>query len=177
MSVYNQTLPLRWGFLTAVFAVAAGYLAQQLRTNFGHPLLSPSYLLAVLLVAVAVVLLITGLQLRKRLLEREKRPDPFVAVRLLAASRAGQILGAFWTGFGLGLFIWVAPRLAETAAELWLPMVALLLTGALLWVIAPLVERMCKVPPGSDDGDSGRDADPDTLPDVVPESLSSEAKL
>ena len=140
--------------------LAVGYFAQWLATSRGWRIFTATPLQAALLFALAVTLLALGLGLRSKMRSKESRVDSFAAVRLLAASRAGALLGAGCAGWALGLLLWVLPRLAQTDLGIWIPNVGLLLAGVVLSVIAFIVERMCKTPPSSDEAESAGVAEP-----------------
>lgn len=127
----------------------------------GIPLLVPPYSSAVCLAGLAVILLVLALRLRRLLREKKRPVNPFHAVRLLAASRAGQLLGAFGAGAGGGMLLAVLQR-SQAPATLWLPMVALLLSGLLLLGCARFAERTCRIPPNGENGEQETQEAPDT---------------
>ncbi|RGE20315.1 DUF3180 family protein [Leucobacter sp. wl10] len=139
---------------TAAGAVL-GLLVQFALSNRGAPPLVPPLSLPASLVLIAVVLLVFGIRLRRALRRGAGAVNPFQAVRLLAAARAGQLVGALLGGFGGGLAIALLGRSVPAPTATWLPMVLALLGGTVLVGCAAYAEHCCRVPPGGD----GEDAD------------------
>ncbi|MDO4241828.1 MAG: DUF3180 domain-containing protein [Microbacteriaceae bacterium] len=167
--------PISFWVLAVITAVAcvAGFCAQVLHSSYFHAVFVPPFGLPLLLVALAAVVLTLGLQIRRRLRVERKMANPFLAVRLLAASRAGQILGTGCAGFTAGLLLWLLPRLAQTATHIWLPLIASTLAGLLLAGCGVFVERCCLIPPRDDDKNSEKSATAsDVLEDTDPVAAS-----
>ncbi|QBE48380.1 DUF3180 family protein [Leucobacter triazinivorans] len=137
-----------------------GVLVQIALSNRGSPPLVPPFSLPASLALIAVVLLVFGIRLRRALRRGPGAVNPFQAVRLLAAARAGQLVGAALGGFGGGLAIAVLGRSVPAPPQTWLPMLLVLLAGAVLIGCAVYAERCCRVPPGDDAEDTGTDPEP-----------------
>lgn len=135
----------------AAVGAALGILVQLALSGRGAPTLVPPLSLPVSLIFIGAVLAALGIRLRRSLKRGTGAVDPFHAVRLLAASRAGQLVGAGLGGFGGGLALAVLGRSVAPPPATWLPMVLTLLGGAVLVGCAVFAERCCRIPPGADD--------------------------
>ncbi len=129
---------------------ALGLSVQFIVASRGHSPLVPPYSMAVTLVLLAALLIVLGLRLKRHIAKGTGAVDPFHAVRLLATSRAGQIVGALFAGLGGGMLLSLVGRTVPAPVSIWLPMLATALGGVALLVCAILSERMCRVPPGND---------------------------
>lgn len=141
---------------SGAIGAAIALLIQAWLLSRGRPSLVPPYSLAVTLTLLAALLISLGLRLRRHMKKGTGAVDPFHAVRLLATARAGQLVGALFTGFGGGLMLSLLGRSVPAPIETWLPMLVTLVTGALLLGCAIVTEHLCRVPPGDDpEGEDG----------------------
>lgn len=143
----------------AAMGAAAGWLLQFGLVSRGAPTLVPPISLPVTLSAVAIVLLVFGIRLRRAVKHRPGAVNPFHAVRLLVTARAAQFVGAVFGGFGAGLWIALAGRSVPPATGVWLPMLITVIGGVVLVACAAITELLCRVPPGNGEDESG-DEDP-----------------
>ncbi|WP_200331334.1 DUF3180 family protein [Leucobacter sp. L43] len=142
----------------AAMGAAVGLVVQFALSSRGHAPLSPPLSLPASLVLVAGVLLVFGLRLRRQIRKQPGAIDPFHAVRLLVTARAGQIVGALFGGFGAGLLLSLTGRSVAATAAAWVPMMLVVIAGAVLLGCAAIVEHWCRVPPGDEtDEDGGLD--------------------
>lgn len=139
----------------AAMGAAIGWLLQFGLVSRGVPTLVPPVSLPVTLVAVAAVLIVFGIRLRRAVNHRPGDVNPFHAVRLLVTARAGQFVGALFGGFGAGLWLALLGRSVPPAVSVWLPMLLTVLAGAVLVACAAIAERLCRVPPGSGEEEEG----------------------
>ena len=144
----------------AAMGAAVGMVVQFALSGRGHPTLVPPPSLAASLVLIGAVLLAFGIRLRRTVARRPGDVDPFHAVRLLAAARAGQIVGGLLGGFGAGLALPLLGRSVAAPVSIWLPMLLVLAGGAVLVACAAVAEHLCRVPPGEDGEDEAGDAEP-----------------
>lgn len=145
---------------TAAIGVAIGMILQFGLASRGMPTLVPPLTLPTSLVLIAGVLLAFGLRLRRQVRTRPGAVNPFQAVRLLAAARSAQIVGALLGGFGGGLALGLVGRSVPAPVGTWLPMVLALAGGAILVACAAVTEHLCRVPPGDDPEPGGGEAEP-----------------
>lgn len=136
----------------AMTGAGVGLLVQVFRSASGFAPLVPPASLSITLAVISGVLLILGIALRRAVTrETGGNVNPFTAVRILAGARAGQFAGALFGGFGAGLALSLLGRSVAAPTGIWLPMVLVLGSGALLLGCGILVERLCRIPP--DDGE------------------------
>ncbi|MBL3686046.1 DUF3180 family protein [Leucobacter zeae] len=140
----------------AAIGVAVGLILQFGLSSRGMPTLVPPLTLPTSLVLIAGALLVLGLRLRRLVRTRPGAVNPFQAVRLLAAARAAQIVGALLGGFGGGLALSLVGRSVPAPSSTWLPMLLAVAGGAILVACAAVTEHLCRVPPG-DDPETGAD--------------------
>lgn len=149
----------------AAIGAAIGLVVQFALSSRGNPPLVPPLSLPATLVLISAMLLGFGIRLRRNVAKRAGAVNPFHAVRLLAASRAGQIVGAALGGFGGGLALSLLGRSVPAPTATWLPMVLALISGIVLIVCAVIAERLCQVPPGDGSADG---SDPERDPEAGP---------
>ncbi|KAM9866250.1 hypothetical protein ACIFOC_01168 [Leucobacter aridicollis] len=135
---------------TGAVGAALALLIQAWLSSRGRPSILLPYSMAITLVALAVLLVVLGLRLRKHVAKGTGAVNPFQAVRLLATARAGQIVGAGFAGFGGGLLLSLLGRSVPAPTPTWLPMLVTAAAGVVLLVCALIAERLCRVPPSDD---------------------------
>lgn len=142
----------------ALLAAGAGYGFDHLLTVTGRATFTPSVLLPVLLLLLAVACVGLAWPVR-RSVRGGVRIDPFRALRASTLARASSLLGAIMTGFGIGLLGYLATRPVPAPVGSTVAMVALI-AGALVLIAAAMVaEQFCTLPKDPDD----REPD-DTVP-------------
>ncbi|QYM76750.1 DUF3180 family protein [Leucobacter luti] len=146
----------------AAMGIAIGLVVQFALSGRGAAPFVPPLSLAIMLALIAGVLLTLGIRLRRTVLKRAGAVNPFLAVRLLATARAGQLVGGFLGGFGGGLALSLLGRSVPAPVSSWLPMVLVFATGAALVVCAAITEHLCRIPPG--DGDTPEASEPEAGP-------------
>ena len=107
--------------------------------------------------ALAVLLIVLALRLRRNLAKGVGAVNPFHAVRLLATARAGQLVGALFTGFGGGMLLSLAWRSVPAPGSTWAPMLVTAVAGAVLLACAIVAEHLCRVPPSEHGEESAED--------------------
>ena len=154
-----------WAAIVAAgFGAVVGLLIQLGLSNRGNPPFVPPLSLPATLVVIGGVLLALGIRLRRTVRNRPGDVNPFHAVRLLAASRAGLLVGALSGGFGLGLLASLAGRSVAAPVATWLPMVFVAAGAAVLVVCSAIAESLCRVPPGDGDDEGEAESDPAPRP-------------
>jgi ABC-type enterochelin transport system permease subunit len=116
------------------------------------------------LIGLAVAVLATALALRSRLRAvRERRPDakpvdPLVAARAVVLAKASALVGAVFVGIYLGYGAYLLRGLDFQQERGRLIMCGLcVLAGALLVAAALFLERVCRVPPPTQEPDDTED--------------------
>lgn len=134
-----------------VAGAVLGLLLQLVRSSIGRSPLVPPISLAATLVVFGVILIVLGVLLRRAITRTDRRAvNPFHAVRLLAAAKAGQCVGALFAGFGAGLLLQLLGRTVAAPLDAWLPMLFALVGGLVLVAGGVIAELMCRVPPSGD---------------------------
>jgi len=153
------------GILLSVGALGlvVGFLIDQVLTASGRATFTPSLMLPVLLVLLAVAMVLLALPIRRATLGRtgaaERPVDPFRAVRVAMLAKASSIVGAVVAGIGAGLLVFlvtrpVAPSLGSTGAA-----IAAIVGGLALVAGGLVAEHLCTIRKDDDDEQPGP-ADP-----------------
>jgi len=132
--------------------VVIGFLLEMWVVAGGLPVLVPPVSLPITLIAIAAVVLILAVPIRRAVLGRTKtRIDPFHATRVAVLAKASSLAGALLTGSGIGILAYELSRpVLPAVSSVWLAGAATF--GAAVLLAAGLVaERMCTLPPPSDD--------------------------
>jgi hypothetical protein len=149
----EPTLRVRWVNLGAVFLVVGTVSAVALRwwQSRGGDLPTISPLLAVLLLAVAGLVLVLGLRVR-RWVTRAEPIDPLGATRTLVLGQTAALAGAVLAGYltaslvlALTLAFAPEPRSVATASALGL------IAAVVMAVSGMIAQWCCRVPPEDDD--------------------------
>ncbi|MBP1325777.1 hypothetical protein JOF28_001009 [Leucobacter exalbidus] len=143
--------------VAAGFGLVAGLLVQFGLARSGQSPLVPPYSLAISLAAIAAVLLVFGLRLKRTIADPHQQVDPFHAVRVLVSARAGSLVGGLFGGFGAGLVLSLLGRSVPAPTSTWLPMVMALVAGVALVICGVLTERWCRVPPNDGEKTAGNE--------------------
>ncbi|SDP69445.1 Protein of unknown function [Pedococcus dokdonensis] len=147
---------LRWPQLAAIGLVVGlvSWLGWRLYLNAGHLLGPASWVSAVMIVAMAVLVIGAGLPVRRFLRGEARKPlSPIRAARTLVLAQAAALTGS-------AVFGWYAAQVAHTLADLDLPgyrsllwrLLALSVASLVLAAAGMLTQRMCRVD-GPDDRD------------------------
>lgn len=134
--------------------VVIGFLLETGVVAAGLPVLVPPVSLPITLIAIAAIVIILAVPIRRAVLGHSKtRIDPFHATRVAVLAKASSLAGALLTGSGIGILAYELTRPVLPAADsIWLAVVAT--CGAAVLLAAGLVaEHMCTLPPPSDEDD------------------------
>ncbi len=156
----NQGHGLRWAQLAGIAVVVGvlSWLGWRLYLNGGHLLGPASWVSAVMLVAMAVLVIGAGLPVRRFLRGEARRSlSPIRAARTLVLAQAAALTGS-------GVLGWYAAQVAHALANLDLPgyrdllwrLLALCAASLVLTTAGMLTQRMCRVDP-PEDGDRDRE--------------------
>ncbi|WP_161988669.1 DUF3180 domain-containing protein [Pedococcus bigeumensis] len=150
----NQGNGLRWAQLAGIALVVGllSWLGWRLYLNGGHLLGPASWVSAVMLVAMAVLVIGAGLPVRRFLRgEARKSLSPIRAARTLVLAQAAALTGS-------GVLGWYAAQVAHALGDLDLPgyrellwrLLALCVASLVLTTAGMLTQRMCRVDPPKD---------------------------
>jgi hypothetical protein len=149
------------GLLGLVF----GFLLEVAAASFGSPIVIPPVTLPVALVFIGVILVVLAWPIRQATRSgteaagapKQRRVDPFQAMRIAVLAQASSHSGALLLGGALGISLYLLTRSAvPPASSLWLAVAAGI--GALVLLIAGLVaEHFCVLPPDDTEPDAGRE--------------------
>ncbi|MCK2026273.1 DUF3180 family protein [Microbacterium sp. SSW1-47] len=141
--------------LLAVLALlggAVGFALDQMLTAGGRATFTPSLLLPVLLVLIAIAALGVAWPVR-RSVRSGTRIDPFRALRAATLARASSLLGAIMAGFGAGLLLFLLTRPIDPPVGSTVAMAALIASAVVLVVAALIAEQFCTLPKDPDDSE------------------------
>jgi hypothetical protein len=152
--VVNQGNGLRWAQLAGIALVVGllSWLGWRLYLNGGHLLGPASWVSAVMLVAMAILVIGAGLPVRRFLRgEARKSLSPIRAARTLVLAQAAALTGS-------GVLGWYAAQVAHALGDLDLPgyrellwrLLALCVASLVLTTAGMLTQRMCRVDPPED---------------------------
>ncbi len=138
--------------LAAMVGAGVGLLGEGWRSSTGRALLLPPWSFAGTLLVLAVVLLLAGRPVRRRLRDERAKPlSPFYAVRVLAAAKAAALVGALCAGGAAGILIFFATLQLSPAPRFWVVVVIAVLSAGVLLVAGLVVESWCVLPPDDDE--------------------------
>ena len=136
----------------ALLAGGAGFLLDHLLTAAGRVTFTPSLLLPVLLLLIAVASLGVAWPVR-RSVRSGVRIDPFRALRAATLARASSLVGAIMAGFGAGLLVFLLSRPVEPQVGSTVAMLALIGSAIVLVIAALVAEQFCTLPKDPDDSE------------------------
>ena len=147
----TRTKPLYLLLLVLLGGGVAWFLENALAAS-GRAVLIPPFTIGVALVAIAVIVIVMALPVR-RVARRVPgaRVDPFYATRVVTLAKATSLSGALLGGAGLAILGYLATR-AVVPALASVSMALALTVGAIVLLVAGLVaEHMCALPPEDDE--------------------------
>lgn len=143
-------------FVLSLAGAAAGFLLDHALTTAGRPTFTPSIVLPIFLVLLALAVLALAWPIRRSTRSAaHRRVDPFRAVRIAMLARASSLVGAVVTGFGVGLGAYLLSR--PTTPPLG-SIIATAAAGLVLTIAAVIAESFCLLPgagPHDPDGQNG----------------------
>ena len=140
---------------TGLIALLAGLGLNLLLVGNGQPALLPSFTYGVSCGALAAALIALAVPVRNAA-KGDRRIDYRYAVAVLAASKAGIIVGALIGGHSLGSLVFVFTR-PVTVTETVVHLSVATLGGIALLVCGIIAEGWCKLPPEDDEQADERD--------------------
>lgn len=135
-----------------IIGLAVGYLFELALVAAGSPMLIPPLSLSITLVAIAVIVVLFALPIRRAVHSKVKvHVDPFRAMRVAVLAKACSLVGGLLTGMGIGVVVFVLTRTVMAGADLvWLSVVAAV-SAIILLVGGLIAESFCSLPPPKDE--------------------------
>jgi len=145
--------------LLVLLGAGVGYLLDHMLTAGGRSTFTPSLLLPVLLLLIAVAALGVAWPVRHSV-RTGTRIDPFRALRAATLARASSLVGAIMAGFGAGLLVFLLSRPIDPPVGSTVAMLALIASAVVLVIAALIAEQFCTLPKDPDDSEP-RDLTPE----------------
>lgn len=143
----RRTAPPTLALLVLGGAVVA-FLVELAIAASGRPIIVPPLSLSLTLVALGVAVALLAWPIRRAVKAKVRvHVDPFRALRTAVLAKACALSGALFSGFGVGLVVYLLSRQAVPAGETLLLAVATGVGGALLLAGGLLAELFCTLPP------------------------------
>ena len=144
------------------FAGAAlTYLVELVLQASGRPSILPPYSLSITLIAVAVLVVLLAIPVRRRVTGKRKEPlSPFYSLRVAVLAKSSSHVGALLLGLGVGLTIFLVARPIAPGWDLLGRAIADLISAAILVAAGLIAERMCTLPPDDPEQESVGDPAP-----------------
>ncbi|MGI6879054.1 DUF3180 family protein [Microbacterium sp. gxy059] len=138
--------------LFALAGAAAGFLLDHALTASGRPTFTPATMLPILLVLLGLGCLALAWQVRRAVTsEKGPRVDPFRALRIAVLAKASALVGALVGGAGAGLLLFLLTRPVTPGLGSLAPVIATVLAGLALVVLALIAENLCTLPKDPDE--------------------------
>ena len=147
------------GVLVGAGAIGAvvGFGLDQLLTGAGRATFTPSLLLPVLLVMLAVANIALALPIRRATSSATGGSvDPFRAVRVAMMAKASSVVGAVVAGIAIGLLAFLLTRPVAPVGSV-SAVIAALVGGLVLLAAALVAEHLCTIRKDDDDEQPGPD--------------------
>ncbi|CAH0210756.1 hypothetical protein SRABI76_02255 [Microbacterium oxydans] len=145
--------------LLVLLGAGVGYLLDHMLTAGGRSTFTPSLLLPVLLLLIAVAALGVAWPVRHSV-RTGTRIDPFRALRAATLARASSLVGAIMAGVGAGLLVFLLSRPIDPPVGSTVAMLALIASAVVLVIAALIAEQFCTLPKDPDDSEP-RDLTPE----------------
>lgn len=148
----NPTPLLGLGMLGLVL----GFLIEISAVSSGLPILLPPFTMPLTLVAIGVIVVLLAWPIRQATKgKRNRRVDPFVAMRVAVLAKASSLSGSLLLGGGLGIVLYILTRsIVPSVASLWLA-IGTALGAAVLLAGSLVAEHFCTLPPDDQQDEPG----------------------
>jgi hypothetical protein len=135
-----------------VIGVVIGYLLEIALVAAGTAMLVPPVSLSVTLVAIAVIVVLFAIPIRRAVRSKVRvHVDPFRAMRVAVLAKACSLVGALLTGTGIGIVVYVLTRPIPATSDVIWPSVVAAVSAVILLVAGLIAEYFCSLPPPKDD--------------------------
>ncbi|GAA3777023.1 hypothetical protein GCM10022240_30560 [Microbacterium kribbense] len=145
--------------VAGILGGGAGYLLDQLLTASGRPTFTPMFTLPVMLLVVGACVIVLALPIYRATHGHATAPvNPFRAVRIAVLAKASSLVGAVFTGFGLGLLTFILSRPADPSASSVSALIATIVCAAVLIAAGLIAEHLCTIRKDDDDTHPGAES-------------------
>jgi hypothetical protein len=152
----KRTTPSLLTILVGI-GIALGLLMQQMLASAGRAGITPPITLSVVLGAIAVVVVLLAVPVRRAVKEENRRVDPFYAIRVLVLAKSSALSGALLGGVAVGFVVYLLTRTVPALGSVGYSIG--MVVGAIALLAAGLIaEEMCRVPPPTDEDEEAAPA-------------------
>lgn len=143
--------------ILGVLGAAAGALGELALSVNGRPIIALPITLGITLAVIGGIVVTMAVPIRRMTrASTAPRVDPFYATRIVMLAKASALTGAIGVGVGLGVLAYLLTRSVIGAGSVVQAVVTVVGAGVLM-AGGLLAEHMCRIPPGDDDNDSGKE--------------------
>ncbi|GAA3727717.1 hypothetical protein GCM10022239_00700 [Leifsonia bigeumensis] len=141
----------------AVVGAAIGSLVELALVANGRPIVNLPITLAIALAVIGGIVVTMAVPIRRMTrATTAPRVDPFYATRILMLAKACALTGSLVAGVGIGVLAYLLTRSVIGVGSVTQAIAAILGAGVLL-AGGLIAEHMCRVPPGDDENDPGKE--------------------
>lgn len=143
--------------LLAVVGAAVGSLVELALVANGRPIVNLPITLAIALAVIGGIVVTMAVPIRRMTrATTAPRVDPFYATRILMLAKACALTGSLVAGVGIGVLVYLLTRSVIGVGSVTQTIAAIIGAGVLL-AGGLVAEHMCRVPPGDDENDPGKE--------------------
>lgn len=143
--------------LLAVVGAAVGALGELALVANGRPIVNLPITLAIALAVIGGIVVTMAVPIRRMTrATTAPRVDPFYATRILMLAKACALTGSLVAGVGIGVLVYLLTRSVIGVGSVTQTIAAIIGAGVLL-AGGLVAEHMCRVPPGDDENDPGKE--------------------
>lgn len=143
--------------LVAVVGAAVGALGELALVANGRPIVNLPITLAIALAVIGGIVVTMAVPIRRMTrATTAPRVDPFYATRILMLAKACALTGSLVAGVGMGVLVYLLTRSVIGVGSVTQTIAAIIGAGVLL-AGGLVAEHMCRVPPGDDENDPGKE--------------------
>ncbi|HET8896035.1 MAG TPA: DUF3180 domain-containing protein [Protaetiibacter sp.] len=140
-----------------VVGAAGGAILELLLAANGRPIASLPITLGIALAVIGGIVVTLAIPIRRMTRATSApRVDPFYATRIVMLAKACALTGALIAGVGAGVLAYLLTRTVIGVSSVAQAITTIVGAGVLL-AGGLLAEHMCRIPPGDDDNDPGKE--------------------
>ncbi|MBB5633318.1 putative membrane protein YeaQ/YmgE (transglycosylase-associated protein family) [Cryobacterium mesophilum] len=143
--------------ILGVVGAAGGAILELLLATNGPPIVSLPITLGIALAVIGGIVVTLAVPIRRMTRATSApRVDPFYATRIVMLAKACALTGALIAGVGAGVLAYLLTRTVIEVGSVAQAITTIVGAGVLL-AGGLLAEHMCRIPPGDDDNDPGKE--------------------